>query len=71
MSASAPTTDVEPLWTVKDVMRFLRRSRRWVYGHADELGALREFGGLRFDPAALRARAQAGGKVLTFPPKAR
>ena len=71
MSTTAPTTDVEPLWTVREVMAYLRRSRRWVYGHADELGALRDFGGLRFDPAALRSRAQAGGKVLTFPPKAR
>ena len=70
MSAGAAAS-VEPLWTVEDVMRFLRRSRRWVYGHADELGAIREFGGLRFDPVSLRARAQAGGKVLTFPPKAR
>ncbi len=64
-------TAVEPLWTVEDVTRFLRRSRRWVYGHADELGAIREFGGLRFNPAALRARVQMGGKVLPFPPKAR
>jgi hypothetical protein len=70
VSARAPIADLEPLWTVEDVMHFLRRSRRWVYGHADELGAIREFGGLRFNPAALRARA-AGAKVLTFPPKAR
>jgi hypothetical protein len=72
VSAGAPMPDVEPLWTVEDVMRFLRRSRRWVYGHADELGAIREFGGLRFDPVALRARAaHAGAKVLSFPPKTR
>lgn len=67
MSAEA-RPDLEPLWTVDDVMRFLRRSRRWVYGHADELGAIREFGGLRFDPGALRARATTGAKVLSFPP---
>ncbi len=72
MSSSAippvtpPGSSVEPRWTVEDVMRFLRRSRRWVYGHADELGAIRDFGGLRFSPAALRARAEGGGKVLTF-----
>lgn len=59
---------VEPLWTVAEVMQFLRRSRRWVYAHADELGAIREFGGLRFDPAALRARATGGATVIRFGP---
>jgi hypothetical protein len=66
---SEVTPNLEPLWTVEDVMRFLKRSKRWVYGHADELGAIREFGGLRFNPAALRARVE--GKVLPFPSKAR
>jgi hypothetical protein len=72
MSATTKALEVEPLWTVEDVMRFLSRSRRWVYGHADELGAIRSFGGVRFDPAAIRARAQPVAKVLAFPlPKAR
>jgi len=59
---------LEPLWTVRDVARFLRRSERWVYGHADELpGVTRDFGGLRFNPDAIRAALQAGAKVLGFP----
>ncbi len=68
MSAEAKPIAVEPLWTVRDVMAYLRRSERWVYGHADQLGAIREFGGLRFDPAAIRARAQ-GGRVVPFLPR--
>jgi len=68
MSTGAPIPEVEPLWTAEDVARYLRRSRRWVYGHTEQLGAIREFGGLRFDPTAIRARAGAGGKVLSFPP---
>lgn len=73
MSAGENTDSaVEPLWTVKDVMAYLRRSPRWVYEHADELGAIRTFGGLRFNPAALRARAtQPPARVVGFPQKVR
>jgi hypothetical protein len=69
VSGEGVSAAVEPLWTVKDVARFLRRSERWVYGHADKLpGMTRGFGGLRFDPTAVRAAVQgAGSKVLTFP----
>jgi len=65
--STAAQQQVEPLWTVREVCAYLRRSERWVRGHADELGAIREFGGLRFDPAVLRARAS--GKVLPFQSK--
>jgi hypothetical protein len=69
MSALQPTQTAEPLWTVREVCAFLRRSPRWVYGHADELpGVTRSFGGLRFNPEALRAYVQ--GRMLNFPPKA-
>lgn len=69
---SGSAASLEPLWTVEEVMAYLRRSRRWVYGHADELGAIRSFGGLRFDPAALRARAtQQPARVIGFPQKTR
>ncbi len=66
MSAGGSIGAMDRLWTVKDVCEFLRRSPRWVYAHADELGATREFGGLRFDPAALRSRAQPSRNTLGF-----
>jgi hypothetical protein len=66
VNAEDTISAVERLWTVKDVCEFLQRSPRWVYAHADELGATREFGGLRFDPLALRSRAHPSRNVLGF-----
>jgi excisionase family DNA binding protein len=56
LDASTETT----LWDARDVARFLKVSRSWVYHRAEsgELPCLR-FGGLvRFDPAAIRAFAR-------------
>lgn len=64
--SAAQQQQADELWTVKDVMKFTRRCRRWVYAHADELGAIRSFGGVRFDPAIIRARATPAAKVLPF-----
>lgn len=50
------TPNLEALWTVADVARFLSMSRQWVYKHA-ELGSLPcvRFGAsLRFQPSEVR-----------------
>ena len=50
------TPNLEALWTVADVARFLSMSRQWVYKHA-ELGALpcvRIGASLRFQPSEIR-----------------
>jgi excisionase family DNA binding protein len=52
------------LWDAREVARYLNVSRSWVYQHAEagtlpyfRVGAL-----LRFDPDAIRALGQRGGK---------
>lgn len=66
----------EGLWDVKDVARFLKVSRSWVYARADagELPSVRVGGLLRFEPEAVRAfvhgqRSGAAARVLTLPPR--
>lgn len=46
----------EALWDVKDVARYLRASRSWVYKAAErgEIPAIRVGALLRFDPRAIR-----------------
>jgi predicted DNA-binding transcriptional regulator AlpA len=54
------TSEIEPLWEVKDVMAYLKRGRSWVYEQvaAGTLPHLRiGVGGLRFDPAEVRTWA--------------
>ena len=48
------------LWDARDVARFLKASRSWVYHRAEagELPCLRVGGLLRFDPATVRAFAR-------------
>lgn len=67
--------DNDGLWDAKDVARFFRASRSWVY-HQAEAGVLpyvRVVGLLRFDPAQIRAFAKSidpsKGKVLPFAKK--
>lgn len=54
------TTDPDALWDAKDVARYLRVSRSWVYHRAesDQLPHLRVGGLLRFEPDAIRAYAR-------------
>jgi predicted DNA-binding transcriptional regulator AlpA len=51
-----PLTDNEPLWTVADVMAFLKVSKSWVYHRADtgQLPAIRIIGHIRFRAADIR-----------------
>jgi len=57
----------EPLWTVPDVMAYLRRGKSWVYEQVAE-GSLPHLrvGGLRFVPSEVRAWAlrQRGGASI-------
>lgn len=43
---------VDPMWTVKDVMRVLCVKKSWVYAHADagDLPHFRIGGHIRFEP---------------------
>jgi predicted DNA-binding transcriptional regulator AlpA len=69
--SAAENTAPEALWTVQDVVSFLRVSRSWVYGKAlsGELPSLRIGGLLRFDPGAIRAWALGpSARVLRLPP---
>jgi hypothetical protein len=52
------TPELEPLWTVADVMAYLRRGRSWVYEQVAN-GSLPHLrvGGLLFVPAEVRAWA--------------
>lgn len=52
--------NAECLWDVRDVMRYLKASRSWVYLKAEAgiLPSLRIGGLLRFDPEAIRAFAR-------------
>lgn len=53
---------IESLWTAKDVAKFLRASRSWVYQRAEsgELPSLRIGGMLRFEPESIVAFARRG-----------
>ena len=58
---SAPQTGAgEGLWDAKDVARYLKASRSWVYHHAEsgELPCLHVDGLLRFEPAEIREYAR-------------
>jgi excisionase family DNA binding protein len=50
----------ESLWDARDVARYLKASRSWVYQQAEAglLPSLRIGGLLRFNPEAVRAWAQ-------------
>lgn len=62
--------NAESLWDVRDVMRYLKASRSWVYLKAEAgiLPSLRIGGLLRFEPEAIRAfargEARPGASVL-------
>lgn len=65
----------EGLWDVKDVARYLKASKSWVYQQA-EAGLLpchRMIGLLRFTPSAIRSFAQGerapAPRVLRMSPK--
>ena len=63
--------DVEPVWDARDVARFLKVSRSWVYAKAEsgELPSMRICGALRFDPQAIRERVMTTareGRVMPF-----
>ena len=49
--------DADQLWNVRDVARYLRASRSWVYKAAERntIPAVRVGSLLRFDPSAIRA----------------
>jgi predicted DNA-binding transcriptional regulator AlpA len=49
----------EALWDARDVARFLKASRSWVYQHAEDgtLPCVRVVGLLRFVPEQIRAFA--------------
>ncbi len=51
-----PVNDCEPLWTVADVMAFLKVSKSWVYHRVDtgQLPAIRIIGHIRFRAADIR-----------------
>lgn len=65
----------ESLWDAKDVARFLKVSRSWVYQktEAGELPCLRVGGLVRFEPEAVRAWARGDrllpARVLPLPRK--
>ena len=65
----------DALWDARDVARFLRASRSWVYHRAEAglLPCIRIGGLLRFDPQAIRALVAGEkpdhGKVLPLRPK--
>ncbi len=56
LRAPIPVVDSEPLWTVADVMAFLRVSKSWVYHRVDtgQLPAIRIVGHIRFRAADIR-----------------
>jgi excisionase family DNA binding protein len=66
---------LESLWDAKDVARFLKVSRSWVYQktEAGELPCLRVGGLVRFEPEAVRAWARGErplpARVLPLPRK--
>jgi excisionase family DNA binding protein len=65
---------LEPLWTAKDVARFLQCSRDFVYEHAEDgtLPCLRIGGLLRFDPEAVRRWSRGDesvSRVVRFSPR--
>ena len=49
--------DADQLWDVRDVARYLRASRSWVYKAAEKntIPAVRVGSLLRFDPSAIRS----------------
>lgn len=51
--------DVDTLWDARDVARYLRASRSWVYHNAEagRLPSIRIGGLLRFDPRIIRSLA--------------
>jgi excisionase family DNA binding protein len=55
--------DLEALWDAREVARYLKVSRNWVYQQADagRLPSVRIGGVRRFDPAKIRALAENGG----------
>ncbi len=55
----------ESLWDARDVARYFRASRSWVYHQAEAglLPHLRVGGLLRFDPKAVRAFAEGQQRV--------
>ena len=60
------------LWDAKDVARYLKASRSWVYQRAEAglLPCVRLGGLLRFDPEKIRAYARGElrtPKILPFP----
>jgi excisionase family DNA binding protein len=57
-------SDLDPLWNAADVAQFLKVSKSWVYQkvEAGVLPHLRIGSMVRFDPAAIRAFAQAGAR---------
>ena len=54
--------ELEALWDARDVARYLKVSRNWVYQQADagRLPSVRIAGVRRFDPAKIRALAENG-----------
>lgn len=68
-----PADPADELWDAKDVARYLKASRSWVYQRAEAglLPCLRMGGLLRFEPDTVRAFARGEihpPKVLAFPP---
>ncbi len=74
MTSTAPS-DVKELWDARDVARYFRASRSWVYHRAEAglLPCVRIGGLLRFHPDAIRAvtvdAGLAKGKILSFKTK--
>lgn len=63
---------LDPLWTVRDVMTYLRMSRSWVYARAEDgtLPSVRIGGSLRFEPQAIQLFArgeQPASNVVSLP----
>ena len=59
----------DTLWDARDVARYFRASRSWVYNQAEAglLPYMRIGGFLRFDPKAIREFAEAQRHVPRLP----
>lgn len=70
MNAERPIHAAENLWDARDVARYLKVSRSWVYQRAEAglLPSLRIGGLLRFDPEAIRAWARGASSVAAALP---
>lgn len=72
----AASVEVDPKWTVADVMRFLSMKKSWVYARAEsgDLPCYRIGGRIRFEPKEVleyweRCKVKAAARVLPIKPR--